>query len=653
MDYASPRAYEVLRLTFNNNLPGASTIRAWYANSHLHAKPGINKNMLQLLEKKVTENKKSGREFVCSLAVDEMSIRRHAQWCNEQKIILGMPTYGKCRTKNTLANQAIVFMLTGVSERFQLAIAHHFVASLNGEERGKLLKNVLDEILKTGVRVICVTSDGLPANGTMYEYLGAVLDVTSDEFKPFMCLGGQKIYVIRDPPHMHKLVRNALASKSTLFDGENREIKWSYITKLVEYGKSKGLNLTHKMNLKHIQWERNIMKVDIAAQTLSASTAGSLELLLKHGEADFQNAEATIQFIHIFDKLFDVFNTKRDKENTQNIFKIPLSSSNSVEIFAFFEKAITYIERLYIIDGDTGSRNPLIDSTIKMGFTGYISNMKTLMLINEDYIRGGVMSTIPVYYLGQDRLEMLFGRIRSHLGYNDNPTVQQFSGTLRKLTAFDSLLCSKYSNCNEIDIPNEPFANIMYISSRKKEREKEQEDISAAELTTLHCKLSEMEIIENSSVLDSFKDYTTIYICNEIEQRISKEDRVYCNYCKNIFQDNKKVPKSYLSSKVTGIPCQSTFLICKEASRLLDLRISSEIDVRQLRSGIFSRLDIQDLYPDTDFSHDFDHKLYAIRAIIDLFIQIKGTFLAKQMTFDAHQQLIRSKMKKLVHVYGQ
>lgn len=653
MDYASPRAYEILRDTFDGNLPGKTTIRKWYANSHMDAQPGVNKNMLQLIEKKVAEQKAKGSEFVCSLAVDEMSIRQHAQWCNEKKCIIGYPTYGQsCSAKKDLAKQAIVFMLTGVNERFQLAIAYHFVVSLNGEERGQLLETVLNEVVKTEARIICVTSDGLPANTSMYEYLGANLKLESDEFQPFMNVGGQKIYVIRDPPHMHKLVRNALASKMVLFDGDNGEIKWSYIVKLVEYGKSKGLNLTHKLNTKHLQWERHIMMVVIAVETLSASTAGCMELLMKHGEAGFQQVEPTIRFILIFDKLFDIFNTKKNNEQRNNIFKTALSSLNSAEILSSFQEAEKYIERLSYSEDDI-ERKLIIHSKIKTGFIGYISNMKALMLIYQEFIEGKIMSSIPVYYLNQDGLEMFFGKCRAHLGFNDNPTAQQFCGTLRKLTALDSITCSKYSNCSYIDIPSQPFANILYVSSRSSNAERAaSEEISSAELATLHCKLSEMEILENSSICDTYSDYTIIYICNQIEQRIGREDRMYCSYCQNVFQDKQKVNKAYLSSKVTGVPCQSTFIICKEANLLLKLRLLSEIDVRQLRAGIYSRLDIETLYPDTDFSHDVEHKIYLIRAIIDLFIQIKGAFIAKSMTFDAHQKLVRSKLRKLIHAYG-
>lgn len=218
--YFSPRAYDALRLTFDNTLPGRTTIRAWYANSYYNSSPGINHNILQLIGNKAAEKKAMGDQLICSLAVDEMSIHQHAQWCDHSKTMYGYPTYGRKPSENILASQAIVFMLVGVNERLQSTVAYHFISSLNGKQRSDLLKSVVKAILKCGIKILNLTSDGLPANQTMCEKLGANMDHRSIRFKPYMCFSNDKIYVIKDPPHMLKLVRNVYGSKQIIFDRE-------------------------------------------------------------------------------------------------------------------------------------------------------------------------------------------------------------------------------------------------------------------------------------------------------------------------------------------------------------------------------------------------------------------------------------------------
>lgn len=95
LNYLSGKAYDFVRNFFNDNLPGRSTIRTWYAKSDLDSTLGINLTALRALEKKAIENKNVGKELVCSLCFDEISIRQHMQWCNSSKIILGLPTVGE------------------------------------------------------------------------------------------------------------------------------------------------------------------------------------------------------------------------------------------------------------------------------------------------------------------------------------------------------------------------------------------------------------------------------------------------------------------------------------------------------------------------------------------------------------------------------
>lgn len=376
ISFLSQRTYKYIRNTFNNNLPAPSTIRTWYANCDLSSPPGINLKAIRYLERNVATMRCMNSELVCSISVDEMYIHQNIQWIKSKKSLLGVPTYGGDATSDSVefANQAIVFMLCGVNERLQLPFAHHFVASLDGKKRGTLLKEALAAIREIGIVVLNITSDGLPANETMCKELGANFDFNSNNYKPFIdSEDGHKTYVLKDAPHMLKLVRNALGNKKHFRDSNGRDIRWSTIEKLYEFGKTNIFNLTHKLNQKHIEWNRNPMNVRLAVQTLSLSTANSLEILQKEGIPGFEMVNGEMEFIRCFNNLFDVFNTKMDRSDNPNIFKRALCPQNRETIFELFEKSITYIKGLKLIDHDDGGRSiNALASRVKTGFNGIV-----------------------------------------------------------------------------------------------------------------------------------------------------------------------------------------------------------------------------------------------------------------------------------------
>lgn len=658
MSYASQRAYEILRSTFKKNLPDRSTLRAWYANSSFDCAPGINSQVFQLLEKKVAEKKAFDEELICSLSLDEMSIRRHAQWCHSKKMLLGYPSYGKDYTERNskLAKQTIVFMISGVNDRFHFPIAYHFITSINGIERAKLLKEICDALNKVGVNILNVTFDGYSANFKMCETLGANLKFDSNEFQPYIIFqNDHKTYIFNDPPHNEKLVRNTLAKKKCLIDKDGGEIKWSIIEKLVEYSRHNNFNFLHKLKQKHIQWKNNIMNVEVAVQTFSNSTADSIQILMNENVAGFENALPTIQFIRNFNDTFDVLNSKTD--NNSNIFKKALCPTNRLQVFELFDKMIEYIKHLKFID-ENNEVQLIIESDVNRGFNGFITNMLVIKLIYQEYVENKqLLTSIQVYWLGQDILEILFGKIRASDGYNDNPTVQQFMAAFRKLLVFYTILCSKHANCKDFGLSTIPFANILYTSSRAsistRRNDKNNLIVTSAEIETLYQKIAEIEALENNSLLDNLQGYSISYVATLIEQRIINEDRMYCDGCKNVFEENDKIEKTFIGSKLLIKPTCSTFEVCREVDRFIKFQLMrGNISHDLILAGIWNRLQLENLFPKTNFNHDSGHKLYLVRSIIDVYIQIKSCYVARKLTEDVQKELLRSKFRKIIQFQG-
>jgi hypothetical protein len=53
-----------------------------------------------------------------------------------------------------------------------------------------------------------------------------------------------------------------------------------------------GLNLANKLTATHIEWQKNIMKIKLACQTLSSSIADALEFLQSLNEFYFKNCNS-------------------------------------------------------------------------------------------------------------------------------------------------------------------------------------------------------------------------------------------------------------------------------------------------------------------------------------------------------------------------
>jgi len=121
-----------------------------------------------------------------------------------------------------------------------------------------------------GVDILSVTFDGCSANVNMANCLGASLSMENLKTSfPHPSNPGLDVHIFLDVCHMLKLLRNTLAEKSTLLDVDGNEVRWEYLKQLQTLQCAEGLRAASKLTERHIQWQRQKMKVRLAAQTLS------------------------------------------------------------------------------------------------------------------------------------------------------------------------------------------------------------------------------------------------------------------------------------------------------------------------------------------------------------------------------------------------
>jgi len=145
---------------------------------------------------------------------------------------------------------------------------------------------------------------------TMVKNFGCDLRISSLK-TDFILPNHLPIYIIPDPAHMIKLIRNTFGEKRVFIDFEGKKIDFVFIEKLLILQETEHFHLANKLKNQHVFFSKMKMKVKLATQLLSKSVADALffcknNLNLK----DFEDCDGTIRFIRIINDTFDVLNSR-------------------------------------------------------------------------------------------------------------------------------------------------------------------------------------------------------------------------------------------------------------------------------------------------------------------------------------------------------
>lgn len=246
---------------------------------------------------------------VCSLLIDCMAIRKHLEW--DGKKFHGPVNVGTVVGDDsaTLASEVLVFHLVFLNSAWKIPLGYFFVASTTSEELCGLVKVGLSLVHDAGVTVASLTCDGTSCNIAMANKLGCSITPRNLKTSFPHPSTGRPVYFFLDPSHMLKLVRNTIGDFGILKVGEE-QVEWKYIKLLHNVQKEQALHLGNKLTQEHVRYWKQKMKVKLAAQVFSDSVADSLSYMLKNKVEGFKNCQATIDFLRIFNDLFDVLNSR-------------------------------------------------------------------------------------------------------------------------------------------------------------------------------------------------------------------------------------------------------------------------------------------------------------------------------------------------------
>lgn len=386
------------------------TLQMWYTS--IDGSPGVSGSALDILrEKSESYSAKNNHKLHVCLISDEITIRKHLCYCNETQSFVGLSTVTNPSPQDDnaedaikLANDALVFLIVGPD--FKIPVAYELLNGLDSTNRAALTLRVIQRVEETGVKVMSLTSDGLAANITTAEILGANF---GDEKTYFMSptYPGQKIYIIFDPPHMLKLVRKHFASNAIYY--RNELVDWKLLEMLVEKQSMNNFNLCNKLTQKHMKWHLNDMNVRLAAETISNSVADTIEQLLKDGFEEFKNSLPTVEFVRFFDKAFDVLNFGGSRK-ADGRYKQKVCAASADHIFKFAERLKQYLKELEL--RKNGNSKLILVSNAYTGFFGFYVDFVSLKGIYEDFVQNGPLTEFYPFQFSQDHLETFFALIR-------------------------------------------------------------------------------------------------------------------------------------------------------------------------------------------------------------------------------------------------
>lgn len=649
LHFYSPKAYSYIRSTFNTCLPHPSTIRKWY--QCLNASPGFTAEAFNALREKVkaTENK-----ILCNLVTDEMAIRKLKEFDGNK--VEGFVDFGAGidvpGDTTALCTQALVFLLVAVNGRWKIPVGYFLVDGVTGDQRANLVRMCLSNCHEVGVEVVSMTFDGCPANMAMARELGCSFDL--GQLKTYFPHPEteQSIYVFLDPCHMVKLVRNTLESKKVFQDNNGGLIKWQYFVELNTLQENENFHLANKLTTRHLHFKNQVMKVKLAVQLFSASVAKAIEFCDKRLHLlNFANSAATVNFTHVINNVFDIFNSRKFLGID---FKAPINENNETKYITFLENAKTYLQTLVF----PNENRQIVHSRNKIGFLGLcvcIESMKELYirLVKQEK----KINFLAMYKISQDHLEILFSVIRSHGGFNNNPSVSQFKAIYKKLLVHMELKENFSGNCASLEqitlLTCSSSVNHINLTT-KGHRSCSQEDDAIVDEQFMSNFEDDVNLpttvdysIISQHVISYIAGYVTRYLLCKIE----------CVDCLSaLIATTPSHYNSFILFKDRGglmYPSEDVIHLCNAAEKIVKSNIESKNEAdRDARSMVNKTLK---LFIGTDIFHVLhahlfeqepcsNHLLHLLRAVIQKYIDIRVKYLVRKLNIKKTKRQLYNKL---------
>jgi hypothetical protein len=434
-----------------------------------------------------------------------------------------------------------------------------------------------------------------------------------------------------------------------------------------------GLHLANKLTKAHVNFHTQKMRVNLAAQTLSASTATAIQFCTTQLKLkQFQGSEATVKFLRLVDHLFDILNSRNPVARG---FKAAMRPSNSHLWIPFLDEAYAYILSLK----DAGG-HPMTSTRRKTPFIGFLCAIHSVKALYSSYVEtpDAPLKYLLTYKLSQDHLELFFSAIRSALGYNNNPTAKQFSAAYKRLLIRHEIK-GVGGNCMPLDSTGILFVTRDVITD-KSLLHNDVLDVSVARRYDLVLKQENDEVsqlllehkyakkCEDLSSLSEFKMFVITYVAGYVVKMVRRIWR--CPTClEALYSSDDGVCNTmmFVNLKDKGgliKPSQSVIAVCERTEKCIvrmmascqgkipqatGLHLVSTISLTVLAEIGTSKCVFADLTDHMfDSSPESNHVFSLIKLISQCYMKIRMHAIAKKYTEDAIGNKVCKQLTKLV-----
>ena len=169
-------AYNILRKKYHIPLPGISTLCRHLRD--VKCDPGVLDDFIFYMKKVVEDMPPHQR--ICSLSIDEMTLKAMMEYCTTNQEYIGTPTMSRPKPKPVkpgskkkrkrqpelpLATHAMSFMLCGLTKRWKNIIGYHFTdASFCPVECKDFIFELVRKATEIGLTVKCIVMDNSSQN---------------------------------------------------------------------------------------------------------------------------------------------------------------------------------------------------------------------------------------------------------------------------------------------------------------------------------------------------------------------------------------------------------------------------------------------------------------------------------------------------------
>ncbi|KAJ3650217.1 hypothetical protein Zmor_021918 [Zophobas morio] len=519
-----------------------------------------------------------------------------------------------------MADKALVFMLTGINNKWTQPIACFFTKSgVKTYQLADLIVKIINVIhTKTEFRVLLTTSDQGGPNRAAVRYLTLKSNFERNDFQ--YLVNSNSILHNFDACHLIKCLRNAMIDKD--IQDDSGIARWNDIEML--YAKD-GLSVDSKITKLtelHIHPQGKMkMKVSLATQVFSNSVYSAMTLVNNFG---FVNWGGTASFVKFCDTLFDSLNSKCKETKPM---RRPLTD-NSEHMKFWAEAKVRLNDLKFFKNGKEVHAPPSVQN-----FIVTIRNIERLW----EKLKTLGFKYFATRSIQQDPLENFFGKIRSLCGDNTKPTLIQF------LAAYKA--CMLHSKIPNSDKTNCESANTILLTTNVS---------STTLISSASVNLNESPTTSNFQTEQSFlqslptQKPSTLVIKELAQIRINTAAYIAGFICRKLLSTKcVTCREALLSDKVTDI---HAYIVLKDMGN--KLMYPSEVFVAEIiyiKKMIFQKipdyisgnlLDI-DLNINLEFLACEEHRDNVIRLTKYTLIAVMGKHFVKLVNKKLHKRDLR------------